>query len=142
MKYLRCALTLFLRRLISDEGKDDDNIAPDPIESEKNVEEKDDANVGVSGHENEIEIPTEDFPEIRQLPYTRKRIQQNLKNINFEEDSDEDWNINDKTTEDITVENSNMVKILRKRCNYVRYNDPDISSDEEDVEVSIKKVTF
>ena len=90
----------------------------------------------------EDHVEEEDFPEIRILPYTRKRIQQNLKNINFEEDSDEDWNINDKTTEDITVENSNMVKILRKRCNYVRYNDPDISSDEEDVEVSIKKVTF
>ena len=108
----------------------EEEVTDDPAEENPTINTMEDV------EEVEDHVEEEDFPEIRQLPYTRKCIQQNLKNINFEEDSDEDWNINDKTTEEITVENSNMVNILRKRCNYVRYDNPNISSDEEDVELS------
>ena len=127
------ALTKEIEKESSDdplEEEIEEEVTDDPVEEHLTTNNMEDL------EEVEYHVEEEDFPEIINLPYTRKRIQQNLKNINFEEDSDEDWNMTDKTNEDIAVHNSNMVKILRKRCNYVRYDNPDISSDEEDVEAS------
>lgn len=67
------------------------------------------------------------------LPYVRKRIRQNLSYIDFQEDSDEDWDVGKKQKTPLVVARKSLPPRSRRGVSQ-RYRDDSSSPDPDDLE--------